>query len=143
MAILVVEDYLPLARPLLRGLQEEGLAVHLARDDEEGDTLARTGGYDAVVVDWNIPRSGGAALVRRWRDDGLAIPVLLLLPSASPAAVRQGLDAGADHCLPLPFAFADLLARVRACSDLSNRRNAACQPAGFSPSASPQPCPWP
>jgi two-component system, OmpR family, response regulator len=138
-AVLVVEDYLPLARPLLRGLQEEGIDAHLARDDEEGDARIRTGPYDAVLVDWNIPSRGGAALVRRWRDNALGVPVLLLLPSADAADFRQGIEAGADDCLSLPFDFADLLARLRNYSNPSRKKGAPWRADGFSPSVSPQP----
>jgi DNA-binding response OmpR family regulator len=133
MAVLVVEDYMPLARPLVRGLEEEGIAAHLARSDEEGDARVRTGCYEAVVVDWNIPHQGGAALIRRWRDRGLEVPVLLLLPSADAANLRQGVDAGADFCLCMPFDFADLLARLRVCSSHSNQRGAVWRANGFSP----------
>jgi DNA-binding response OmpR family regulator len=111
--ILLVEHYLPLARPLVRGLEEEGIVTHLARDDAEAATLARTTLYAALVVDWNIPRHGGAALVRAWRRDGLAVPVLLLMSVASEANLRQGRAAGADAFLPLPFPFADLVGRLR------------------------------
>jgi DNA-binding response OmpR family regulator len=112
MCVLLVEHYLPLARALQRGLEEEGIPTDLAQDDKEGEARLRSGCYRAVVVNWRIPQRGGAALVRRWRRDGLAAPVLLLVPSANGAA--QGADAGADAYLPLPFAFADLLARLRA-----------------------------
>src|SRR5688500_11573038 len=81
MSVLLVEHYLPLAKSLLRGLEEQGIAAHLARDDVEGDRRARADCYAAVVVDWNIPRKGGAALVRGWRRDGLTVPVVILMPS--------------------------------------------------------------
>jgi DNA-binding response OmpR family regulator len=114
MSVLLVEPSVPLARAVLRGLEEEGIAAQLARDDTEADARVRAGGYRAVIVDWQVPRVGGVALVRSWRRAGLAVPVLLLLPSAAGADLAQGVDAGADAVLPLPFAFADLLARLRA-----------------------------
>src|SRR5262245_56486553 len=114
MPILLVEHYLPLAKPLMRGLAEEGIVAHLARTDVEGDARARALCYAAVVVDWHVPRSGGVALIQGWRRAGLTVPVLLLVPSASDADLQQGADAGADDTLPLPFSFEELLARLRA-----------------------------
>jgi DNA-binding response OmpR family regulator len=114
--VLLVEHYLPLAKPLLCGLEEDGIVTHLARNDLEADALARAVCYAAVVVDWHIPRRGGLALVRGWRQAGLAVPVLLLVPSA-PDALQQGLDAGADSFLSLPFSYEDLLSRLRSWID--------------------------
>jgi DNA-binding response OmpR family regulator len=111
--ILLVEHYSLLAKPLMRGLEEEGIVTHLARSDAEGDARVRATPYAAVVVDWHIPRQGGAALVRSWRRAGLTVPVLALLSSADEADCLLGLAAGADAVLPMPFTFADLLARVR------------------------------
>src|SRR5205823_6311360 len=107
MAILLVERYAPLARALMRGLQEEGFTPHWTRDDLEAGGRLRATPYAAAVVGWNAPRHGGAALVRSWRHAGLTVPVLLLMPSASDADRRAGLAAGADEILPLPFAFED------------------------------------
>jgi DNA-binding response OmpR family regulator len=111
--ILLVEHYLPLARPIVCGLEEEGIVTHLARDDVEADRRARSTLYAALVINWNIPRHGAAALIRAWRRDGLAVPVLLLMSTASEANVQQAVAAGADDFLPLPFRFAELLARLR------------------------------
>jgi len=111
--VLLVVSYLPLARALLQGLEEEGIVTHLATTDLEADARLRTTRYAALVAAWNIPREGAAALVRSWRSDGLAIPVLLLVPSASSPALLQGVSAGADDFLSLPFPFAELLARLR------------------------------
>jgi DNA-binding response OmpR family regulator len=131
MPILLVEHYLPLARALRRGLEEEGIVTHLARDDVEADAQARAVPYAAVLVDWNLPGKGGAALVRGWRRDGMTAPVLMFLPSANDADLLHGLDAGADDFLPLPFSFADLLARLRAWMGAPG----APQPAGETPGA--------
>src|SRR5262245_58073275 len=114
MAVLLVEPYAPLARALARGLGEEGIVLHWARDDGEADVRLRAGPCAAAVVAWGAPRQGGPALVRRWRQAGLTVPVLLFLPSAGDADRRAGLAAGADEVLPLPFSFDDLLARLRA-----------------------------
>jgi DNA-binding response OmpR family regulator len=111
--ILLVEHYRPLAKPLLRGLEEEGVVAHHARNDGEAEERVRSHSYAAVVVNWSIPRQGGVELVRGWRRAGVATPVLLLVPSADEAYVLEGLDAGADDFLPLPFSFQELLARLR------------------------------
>ncbi len=112
--VLLVVSYLPLARALVQGLQEEGIVTHLATSDAEADARLRTTSYAAVVVTWNIPREGGPALVRSWRNDGLAVPVLMLIPSTNGSTLFRAVEAGVDDFLPLPFPFADLLARLRA-----------------------------
>jgi DNA-binding response OmpR family regulator len=112
--ILLVEHYPLLAKPLVRGLEEEGIVAHLARDDGEAEVRVRAMPYAAVVLDWNIPRRGGAALVRGWRRAGLVVPVLAFLPAPDEANLRQALAAGADTVFGLPFSFADLLTRLRA-----------------------------
>ena len=73
--ILLVEPYPLLIKPLVRGLAEEGIVTHTARNDEEADARIRSVTYAAVVVNWNVPRCGGDALVRRWRRDGLTVPI--------------------------------------------------------------------
>ena len=113
MTILLVEHYAPLARALVRGLAEEGIAVQVARDDVEADVRARAVPYAALVVDWNVPRKGGVALVQNWRRNGLAAPILMFVPSSGDADRLLGVAAGANEVLPLPFSFADLLARLR------------------------------
>ena|SRR5438105_3299623 len=114
MPVLLVEYHLPLARSVRRGLAEEGIATHLARNDEEADALVWATAYDALLVDWKVPRCGGAALARGWRRRGLAVPILLLATAASDADRRQAFAAGVDALFPLPFCFAQLLAQLRA-----------------------------
>jgi DNA-binding response OmpR family regulator len=63
MHVLLAEPHLPLAKPLIRGLAEEGIAADLARDGDEADALARSGTYDALLVNWRLPRHGGAEMV--------------------------------------------------------------------------------
>jgi DNA-binding response OmpR family regulator len=125
MTILLVEHYTPLARALVRGLAEEGITAHVARDDVEADVRARTLPYEALLVDWNVPRKGGAALVRGWRWSGLAAPILMFVPSTGDADRLLGLTAGADDVLPLPFSFDDLLARLRSWLASPNHSGAA------------------
>ena len=113
--VLLVEHYLPLANAVIRGLREEGIDVHLAATDVECEAQAWKIAYAAIVVDWRIPHQGGAELVRRYRRAGLTAPVLMLLPFANGTDLVEALEAGADDVLPLPFSFAELLLRVRAC----------------------------
>jgi two-component system response regulator BasR len=112
--ILLLEPYRLLAKPLVRGLAEEGIVAHVARSDAEADARMRATSYAAVVVDWNVHRQGSAALVRRWRQDGVTVPVLMLVPSGSDAELLAARAAGADSALPLLFSFADLLTHLRA-----------------------------
>jgi two-component system response regulator QseB len=112
--VLLVVAYPPLARALVQGLEEEGIVTHLATTDLEADARLRTTRYAAVVVAWNIPREGGPALVRGWRNEGLAVPVLMLIPSTNGSTLFRAVEAGVDDFLPLPFPFVDLLARLRA-----------------------------
>jgi DNA-binding response OmpR family regulator len=114
MQILIVEHHLPLARAIMRGLEEEGIAAHLARDDAEADARIRSIAYAALLVDWRVPRRGGAPLVRSWRQEGVHTPVMMLMPSESVPDLVEGFDAGADDFLALPFSFADLLCKLRA-----------------------------
>ena len=126
MRVLYVEDELRLARTVQAGLEEEGFAVDVAPDGLAGEALARAGGYDVVVVDWRLPGQDGPALVRRLRADGVAVPVLMLTALADVESRVAGLDAGADDYLGKPFAFAELVARLRA---LDRRARAAGAPA--------------
>jgi two-component system copper resistance phosphate regulon response regulator CusR len=111
--ILVVEDEDAIADFLVRGLREEGFAVERSADGEDAWHRLRTGGWDAVVLDWWLPGADGLAVLRRLRQAGDPTPVLMLTArDAVPDRVR-GLDAGADDYLCKPFAFEELLARLR------------------------------
>ena len=111
--VLVVEDEDEIADFLVRGLREEGFAVERAGDGGDGWHRLATAGWDAVVLDWWLPGADGLTLLRRLRQAGDRTPVLMLTArDAVPDRVR-GLDAGADDYLCKPFAFEELLARVR------------------------------
>ena len=114
MRILVVEDELKMAGLLLRGLQEEGHAVDLARTGDDALWMARATEYDAVVLDLMLPGIDGIEVCRRLRDGGVWSPVLMLTARDGVEDRVAGLDAGADDYLPKPFSFAELLARLRA-----------------------------
>jgi DNA-binding response OmpR family regulator len=114
MHVLLVEPHLPLAKPLLRGLCEEGITSDLARDAQEADALVRAGDYDALLVNWRASQANGASLVGALRKAGLLAPVLMFVPSQDNGHRLAAIQAGADDCLPLPFDFSDLLARLEA-----------------------------
>src|SRR5919108_5501429 len=112
--ILVIEDETPIADFLVRGLREEGFTVERAADGEEGWHALRTGSWDAVLLDWWLPGQDGLALLRRFRQDDRDTPVLFLTARDAVSDRVRGLDGGADDYLCKPFAFEELLARVRA-----------------------------
>jgi len=114
MRILIVEDDLNLARFIQKGLQEERYAVDVAADGEEGFFLAGVNPYDLVILDIMLPKMDGLEVCRRLRADRKTSPILLLTARESVEDKVAGLDTGADDYLTKPFAFAELLARVRA-----------------------------
>ena len=71
MRLLLIEDHKPLTRALKQGLEEEGFAVDIAHDGEEGDFKARSADYDAIILDVMLPKEDGFSLLKRWRHDGL------------------------------------------------------------------------
>ena len=114
MRILLVEDARPLARSIAGGLSEEGFSVDVAHDGEEGLHLASEIAYDAIVLDRMLPLLDGLTVLRRLRSAGARTPVLLLTALGEVQDRVDGLDGGADDYLVKPFAFDELLARLRA-----------------------------
>ena len=114
MWLLLVEDEKRLAGLIRRGLEEEGYTVDVAFDGEEGEILALTNAYDALIVDWRLPRQDGRQLVERLREEGKNYPILMLTALGDIEHKVTGLDAGADDYLSKPFAFEELFARLRA-----------------------------
>ncbi len=112
--LLVIEDQKKLLQSLERGLSEEGYDVVPASTGEEGYQQARTMPVDAVVLDLMLPERDGMDVLRSLRSDGFTKPILILTARDGIDDRVQGLDAGADDYLPKPFAFAELLARIRA-----------------------------
>ena len=112
--ILLVEDEAPLATRLAATLTGAGYAVDVAGDGDAADLLATTEPYDVVVLDLGLPRVDGLTLLRRWREGGLAVPVLVLTARGSWHEKVQGIDGGADDYLTKPFQLEELLARLRA-----------------------------
>jgi DNA-binding response OmpR family regulator len=114
MRILLVEDAKPLARSIAEGLSEEGFAVDVSGDGEEGLHLASEIAYDAIVLDRMLPGIDGLTLLARLRAAGKRTPVLMLTALGEVRDRIEGLDGGADDYLVKPFAFDELLARLRA-----------------------------
>jgi DNA-binding response OmpR family regulator len=114
MRVLLVEDEVKLARAVRRGLQQEGYAVDIAATGDDGLHLATEVGYDAVVLDVMLPGLDGIEVCRRMRARGRWAPVLMLTARDGIAERVVGLDVGADDYLVKPFAFRELLARLRA-----------------------------
>jgi two-component system, OmpR family, response regulator len=112
--ILVVEDEAKMAALLRRGLVEEGHAVDVAGHGDDAVWMAGSVAYDAIVLDLMLPGIDGIEVCRRLREDGVWAPVLMLTARDGVDDRVLGLDAGADDYLPKPFAFAELLARLRA-----------------------------
>jgi heavy metal response regulator len=114
MRILIVEDDPNLAGFVQNGLREERYAVDLAQDGEEGLFMASTTPYDLVILDVMLPKLDGFTVCRRLRVAGNITPILLLTARGTVEDRVTGLDMGADDYLSKPFAFTELLARVRA-----------------------------
>jgi DNA-binding response OmpR family regulator len=112
--ILLIEDYPPVRDAVSEGLTELGFAVDQAGDGEEGLWLAESNPYDVVILDIMLPKLDGLALLKRLRAKGSRLAVLLLTAKDTVADRVTGLDLGADDYLVKPFAFAELVARVRA-----------------------------
>ena len=112
--ILIVEDEHRLGEHVAKGLREEGLAADLAASRTRARELMIENPYDLVLLDLMLPDGDGLALLRDWRREGHSTPVLALTARDLLADKIAGLDAGADDYLTKPFAFEELLARIRA-----------------------------
>ena len=113
MRILVVEDEPGLSAQLSSSLNASGYAVDAAADGARADFLVRTETYDAILLDLGLPRIDGLTLLRRWRDAGLAMPVLVLTARGSWHEKVQGIDSGADDYVAKPFQMEEVIARLR------------------------------
>jgi two-component system OmpR family response regulator len=114
MRVLVVEDEKKLGELLGRGLREEGYAADVAERGEEALWMARAVEYDAIVLDVMLPGADGFAVCQQLRAGGVWAPVVMLTARDAVDDRVRGLDAGADDYLTKPFAFEELLARLRA-----------------------------
>ncbi len=114
MRVLVVEDEALLSERLASALGEAGYAVDCANDGERAEFLGQTEDYDAVVLDLGLPKLDGLSVLRRWREAGRAVPVLVLTARGSWHEKVQGIDEGADDYVSKPFQIEEVLARLRA-----------------------------
>lgn len=114
MKILLVEDYEPIRTSVAQGFREAGFAVDATGDGQEGLWYARSGDYDVIVLDLMLPKVDGLTILRRLREHENPANVLILTAKDALDDRVRGLDLGADDYLVKPFAFEELLARVRA-----------------------------
>ncbi|HAM39465.1 MAG: DNA-binding response regulator [Elusimicrobia bacterium RIFOXYC2_FULL_34_12] len=116
MRILVIEDEKKIANFVKRGLKEEGYAVDVAGDGEDGYSLITINfnEYDLIILDVMIPKIDGFSLCKKLREEKINIPILMLTGKDDVTDKVKGLNSGADDYLTKPFAFEELLARVRA-----------------------------
>lgn len=112
--MLVAEDEASLAKQLVAALRRAGYAVDHAADGDRADLLGHDEQYDAVILDLGLPKVDGLTLLRRWRDAGQAMPVLVLTARGSWHEKVLGIDSGADDYMAKPFRMEELLARLRA-----------------------------
>lgn len=114
MRILVVEDEHKIANSIKKGLELESYAVDIAFTGDDGFDLAVTEDYDLIILDIFLPGLDGLEICRRLRRQNIHVPILMLTAKGQVRDKVEGLDAGADDYLTKPFAFAELLARIRA-----------------------------
>jgi DNA-binding response OmpR family regulator len=114
MRILLVEDERPIADFVQRGLEDEGYSVSCAYDGEDGLAQARTGDFALILLDVLLPKLSGLEVLKEIREADRGLPVVMLTALADTDDVVTGLDLGASDYLTKPFAFAELLARIRA-----------------------------
>lgn len=114
MKLLLVEDERRIAQKIKKGLEQDGYAVDVAYDGEEGYASASADDYDVIISDVMMPEVDGLEMCRRLRADGNKTPLLLLTAKDDERDIVNGLDVGADDYLAKPFSFNVLLARIRA-----------------------------
>jgi heavy metal response regulator len=121
MRILIIEDEKKVARFLKIGLQGEKHIVDIAYDGISGEQMAFSGKYDVIILDLMLPKRDGMEILKNIRNAGKTIPILVLTAKGSLEDKVEGLDSGADDYLVKPFAFQELLARLRSLGRRSSR----------------------
>lgn len=122
MRILVVEDEHRIANSIKKGLEQESYAVDIAYDGEKGFDLASSEEYDIIILDLMLPKMDGLKICDKLRnDEHIHTPILMLTAKSSIEDRVKGLNSGADDYLPKPFAFTELLARIKALSRRPNK----------------------
>ncbi|MBI5024111.1 MAG: response regulator transcription factor [Candidatus Omnitrophica bacterium] len=114
MRILIIEDEQKIREFIQEGLKEEGFATDVAHDGEEAHFMATTNDYDLIILDLMIPKIDGLVLCKKLREDKISVPIIMLTAKMGVKNKVAGLNAGADDYLTKPFAFEELLARIRA-----------------------------
>ncbi|MBU1727637.1 MAG: response regulator transcription factor [Candidatus Omnitrophica bacterium] len=114
MRILIIEDEKKIADFIKRGLKEEGYSVDVAHDGEEGHFLVSANDYDLLILDLMLPKIDGLTLCKKLRSEKIRAPIIMLTAKDTVKDKVAGLDSGADDYLTKPFAFQELLARIRA-----------------------------
>jgi len=114
MRVLVIEDEQKMADLIKRGLEEEGMEVDTAYDGDAGLEAGMSGTHDLIILDLGLPGRDGLDISREIRATGVKTPILILTAQDSTEMKVKGLDSGADDYLTKPFAFAEMLARIRA-----------------------------
>lgn len=114
MKILVVEDEHKIATSIKKGFEQESWICDVAFDGEEGYDLASSGDYSVIVLDLMLPKKDGLAIAKELRTQGIHTPILMLTAKGEISDKVSGLDSGADDYLVKPFAFEELVARVKA-----------------------------
>lgn len=122
MRILIVEDERRLSHVVKQGLVEEGFAVDVVYDGEEGQYLAESETYDLIVLDVMLPKKNGLTLCRELRKEGIKTPILMLTAKTTVDDRVTGLDSGADDYLGKPFSFLELRSRIHALIRRSTQR---------------------
>jgi len=115
MRLLVIEDEVDMATYVAKGLRQHGYVVDVSHDGEDGLFMATHEAYDLVILDMMLPKMSGIAALRAMRNEGVATPVIVLTAKHAVEDRVEGLDTGADDYMVKPFAFSELVARVRAC----------------------------
>ena len=110
---MVAEDETALSRQLAAALTDAGYVVDCAEDGERAEFLGQTEHYDAAILDLGLPRMDGLTVLRRWREAGVALPVLVLTARGSWHEKVQGIDGGADDYVAKPFRMEEVIARLR------------------------------
>jgi len=123
--ILVIEDEKKVASFIQKGLKEEGYAVDVAHDGAEGDYLANINEYDCILLDIMLPKMNGIEVLKNIRKNEIYTPVLMLTAKDSINDITSALDAGGDDYLTKPFAFEELVSRVRALIRRSSKQKSS------------------
>jgi DNA-binding response OmpR family regulator len=114
MRVLIAEDEARVAADLAEALSAGGLVAEIASDGEEAWFRGGTENYAVIVLDLGLPKIDGITVLKRWRQEGVNTPVIVLTARGSWSERVEGIDAGADDYLPKPFRMEELMARVRA-----------------------------